>query len=94
MKIRWFRDAINDLQELRDYIANDNSTAADQTAKRILKTVSILLEHPHIGRPGRVPATRELVVPGTPYVIPYRIKNDIIEILRVFHGAMLWPDEM
>ena len=42
-------------------------------------------------RPGRVPGTRELVIPRTPFVVPYRLKSDIIQILRVYHGAHRWP---
>ena len=48
---------------------------------------------PHRGRRGRWPATRELVIPGTPCIVPYRVKGDLIEILRVFHGTRLWPEE-
>jgi toxin ParE1/3/4 len=48
---------------------------------------------PHRGRPGRWPGTRELVIPRTPYIVPYRVQGDLIEILRVFHGARRWPEE-
>jgi toxin ParE1/3/4 len=44
-----------------------------------------------MGRPGRVPGTREFVIARTPYVVPYRVRGDAIEILRVYHGARLWP---
>jgi toxin ParE1/3/4 len=47
----------------------------------------------HRGRPGRWPGTRELIIPGTPYIVPYRVKGPVVEILRVFHGARRWPDE-
>ena len=46
-----------------------------------------------MGRPGRVPKTRELVVSGTPYLVIYRVKNDRLEVLRVFHGARQWPQK-
>jgi toxin ParE1/3/4 len=55
--------------------------------------VRLLVELPHRGRPGRWPGTRELVIPRTPYIVPYRVRGDFIEILRVFHGARRWPDE-
>ena len=48
---------------------------------------------PHRGRPGRWPGTRELIIPGTPYIVPYRVKGDLVEILRILHGARRWPDE-
>ena len=40
---------------------------------------------------GRVAGTRELVVPGTPYVIPYRLRTDRLEIIAIFHGRQKWP---
>jgi len=87
MQIRWSDAAISDLAEIRRYIANDKPIAAKNIAARIKKVVNALSEHSAIGRHGRIEGTRELVIPGLPYVIPYRVKNGIIEILRVFHTA-------
>lgn len=92
MIIKWFEDAITDLQALQQYIALDNPTAAKKVAKRIISAVNLLTEQPGIGRHGRVPNTRELVISDTPYIIPYRVKNNTIEILRVFHSSMQWPE--
>jgi toxin ParE1/3/4 len=61
-------------------------------AERIEEAVSGLSSHPELGRPGRVPQTRELIVSGTPYIVPYRIKEDVVEILTVLHAARRWPD--
>jgi toxin ParE1/3/4 len=91
MKIKWFADAINDLENLRDYIAADNPRAANKIAKLIIKSVINLLKQPHIGRPGRVQNTREFIVSKTPFLIIYRVKKPFIEILRVMHGARKWP---
>jgi addiction module RelE/StbE family toxin len=88
MQIRWSDAAISDLAKIRRYIANDKPIAARNVAVRIKKTVNALNEHPALGRHGRIEGTRELVVSGLPYIIPYRVKNGIIEILRVFHTAM------
>lgn len=93
MQIKWQDDAILDLQQLQKYIAQDNPRAAKEVGQRILKAVNLLSHQPNIGRPGRVPHTRELVVSGTPYFLPYRVRNEKIEILRVLHGAMRWPDK-
>ena len=93
MMVQWSEDAVHDLQALRHYIAQDKPSAANRVAKQLLHEINLLSEQPAIGRPGRVPNTRELVVPGTPYIIPYRVKNNRIEVLRVFHGAMQWPEE-
>lgn len=54
-------------------------------ARRIWNGCQRLKEFPESGRPGRVPMTREVIIP--PYVIPYRIKSDSVEILNIFHSA-------
>ena len=92
MMIKWLDDAIDDLKALSHYISQDKPSAANRVAQQILKTVGLLSEQPGMGRPGRVPGSRELVIPGTPFIIPYRIKNNTVEILRVLHGAMPWPE--
>jgi toxin ParE1/3/4 len=92
MQIKWHRQARQDLRHLRAYIAEDNPQAAASVARSILQAVERLPENPAIGRPGRVMGTRELVVAGTPYLVPYRVMGDVIVILRVLHGAQQWPD--
>lgn len=91
MKIKWFACAINDLSEIRKYIAEDNPTAAQNVASKIKEATSLLKEHSAAGRSGRIEGTRELVIPEFPYIIPYRVRNGEIEILRVLHNARKWP---
>lgn len=93
MRVRWFEEAVLDLIEIRKYIADDNPHAAQDVAKRILTEIRRLKDHPGMGRPGRVEGTRELVISGLPYIIPYRVKNKAIEILRVLHAARKWSRE-
>jgi len=52
-----------------------------------------LSKNPGMGRPGRVPGTRELVVQGTQFIVPYRLQGNALEILRVYHGARRWPEQ-
>ncbi len=47
-----------------------------------------------MGRLGRIDGTRELVISGTPYIAAYRIVGETVRILRILHGAQLWPDEI
>jgi addiction module RelE/StbE family toxin len=91
MKTVWSRRAVQHLAEIRSYIARDDPRAAQRVAARILESVDLLAGRPHIGRPGRLTGTRELVVSDTPYVIPYRVKEDRLEIVAVFHGKQKWP---
>ena len=87
----WSPRAIQHLAALRAYIARDNPDAAAGVALTLLAAVERLAELPNLGRPGRLAGTRELVVPGTPFVIPYRVRSDRLEILAVFHGRQQWP---
>ena len=87
----WSPRAIRHLTALRAYIARDNPDAAARVALTILNSVERVAELPNLGRPGRLAGTRELVVPGTPYVIPYRVGRERLEIIAVFHGRQRWP---
>jgi len=59
----------------------------------ITHSVSRLVTFPEIGRRGRVPGTRELVIASQPYIVAYRIRGQIIDILAVLHGAQKWPEQ-
>jgi toxin ParE1/3/4 len=89
--IVWSPRAIAHLADLRAYIARDNPDAAVRVATTLLDAIERLAEFPNRGRSGRVGGTRELVVPGTRYVIPYRLRGDRLEIIAVFHGRQKWP---
>ena len=91
MTVVWSPRAIGHLAALRDYIARENPGAAARTAITLLAAVDRLAELPNLGRPGRVSGTRELVVPGTRYVIPYRVRGERLEIIAMFHGRQRWP---
>jgi toxin ParE1/3/4 len=92
VRVKWLRTALTNLKAEAEYIAADSPTAAVRTVTAIFDAVSLLEKYPSVGRPGRVTGTRELVVRGTPYIIPYRVRSDRIELLRVFHGARKWPE--
>lgn len=91
MKIRWVRLALDDLLKIDAFISSDNPSAAKKVLALIWGTTQLLKEHPQIGRPGRVAGTRELVISNTPFIAPYRVVSDEIQILRVIHGARNWP---
>lgn len=92
MRVFWSYSATNDLVHLRQYIAEHNPSSANRVARRILDAVTFLKAQPKLGRPGRVPNTRELIVSNTPFIVPYHIEGDVIEILRVYHAARMWPN--
>ena len=83
--------ALADLAALRDYLAEENPTAARKQAALVLSRIALLAEHPLLGRPGRVEGTRELVIAGTRYIAAYLIDGEFIRILAIIHGSMMWP---
>jgi toxin ParE1/3/4 len=91
MAIVWRRQAEQDLQRIFDFILERNPAAARRVCDRIERRVAELLGHPRSGRRGRVIGTRELIVPGTPYIVAYRVKGRQIDVLAVLHGARRWP---
>jgi len=94
MRIVFSPQASADLRDIFLYIADDNPAAARAVLKRIRirSRISDLQDSPHLGRPGRVPGIRELVIPGTPYLIPYQVSGGELQILRVYHGSRQWPE--
>jgi toxin ParE1/3/4 len=90
VKIRWLAIASSDLEHLYQYIAQDNPDAADNEVEKVLEAAGSLTKMSGLGRPGRVPDTRELVV--SQYIIAYRAREGRVEILRVLHQAQRWPD--
>ncbi|ETX00743.1 MAG: hypothetical protein ETSY2_38565, partial [Candidatus Entotheonella gemina] len=70
----------------------DDPTAALRVISTIREAARLLTEHPNIGRAGRVAGTRELVMPGLPYILPYQIAGQEIRILAVMHTSRKWPD--
>jgi plasmid stabilization system protein ParE len=93
MRIRWLRTALRNLDTEAAYIARDDPGAAQVVVQRVLDAVAALAEQPALGRPGRVAGTRELMVPKTRYLVPYRVRSQTVEVLRVFHSSRRLPQE-
>jgi toxin ParE1/3/4 len=91
MQIAWTAPAGAQLEDLFAYIAQSNERAAERHLQIILDSTENLSRFPEMGRLGRRRGTRELVIPGTPYIVTYRIRLTTIEILAVMHGARRWP---
>ncbi|MGX9964252.1 type II toxin-antitoxin system RelE/ParE family toxin [Roseomonas sp. F4] len=90
--VEWTRLALADLDDIgARTAANRPDGEAGRLLARLVAAAEALREFPERGRPGRIPGTRELVLPGTPFLLPYRLKDQRIEILAVLHGARAWP---
>ena len=91
MRVEWHPLARTDLAELVTYIATGSPEAAYRIHDEIRRQIGMLAMHPAMGRIGRVPGTRELVIAGTPFIAAYRVTRDLVMILRLLHGARRWP---
>lgn len=91
MQVRWLNRALKNLDDEAAYIAQENPLAASEFVAHVLKSVNQLSIHPGLGRAGRVFGTRELVITHYSYIVPYRVRADEVEVLRVFHTSRKWP---
>ena len=92
MRVLWLLRAVDDLERIHDFIARDSRSAALAETEKVLVAVKRLGDYPALGRPGRVPDTRELVVSS--YVVAYRVRAGAVQVLRVLHGARRWPERL
>ena len=90
MRVELLDAARADIGAIDRYITDDSPGAAKRVVLELIERMEGLADAPHRGRPGRWPNTRELIVP--PYVIPYRIRGETVQVLRVVHGAREWPE--
>lgn len=95
MRVSWLRTARLNLDSIYAHIAQDNPQAASRVIQQIVDRVDDLAANPNLdtSRPGRVAGTRELVIPPS-YVIPFRVKGGVLQVIRVFHTRQRWPDKL
>jgi toxin ParE1/3/4 len=91
MQVRWTTPAAQNLEEITLYIKRDSEFAAREVAKTLFDSANSLDLLPFRGRAGRIAGTRELLVPGLPYIIVYEVTETAIQILHIYHGARNWP---
>ncbi|KJF71394.1 type II toxin-antitoxin system RelE/ParE family toxin [Agrobacterium arsenijevicii] len=92
-RIRWTVRALRRLDEIGAYIEQDDPDAAARVVARLVASVDMLAEMPAAGRIGRIANTREVVLSDIPYIIPYRVRQDI-EIITVMHASQKWPKRL
>lgn len=94
MRIVWLQSSLSDLKAIELYIEHDNPAAARAVKRRVVEAVAHLGRQPDLGGAGRIAGTRELVVPGTPYIVAYTVLAAEIVVLAVIHGARKWPQSV
>lgn len=93
MRVKWLKRATSSMDKAMAYIAQEDDEAARAISDYIHARVESLQEQPHQGRPGRIFGTRELVIDKFPFIVPYRVKGDEVQILRVFHTSRKPPQK-
>jgi len=88
VKLRWTPRAVADLEEISDYLLLVHPKSWERLVGRIENTANYLLQFPHMGKTGLTPGTREFVLSGTPYILVFRLKDDVVQILSVRDGRM------
>jgi toxin ParE1/3/4 len=91
MKIKISPKAAQDIDAIYNYIKSQNQIAAPQVIRNIKETFFYIEKYPNIGRKGRLPETREYIMPSLPYFIAYRVTSKNLEILRIYHTSRLYP---
>jgi addiction module RelE/StbE family toxin len=88
LKIKLTKGAVQDLHSIENYISQDKPTAAKSVINESIENIA---SFPSLGRVGRVPHTKELVVSSTPLIIVYQIRHGTLFIVRIIHAARKWP---
>jgi toxin ParE1/3/4 len=91
MQLRWTQEAATDLERIADYLFDHAPDRAEELVHTLYDAPATLLRFPQRGRPGRKEGTRELVVSPLPYLLVYAVRDELIFIVRILHGAQQWP---
>jgi toxin ParE1/3/4 len=91
MRIRWTLAAAADLEHIKDYLTEHSPHLAQSTVRELYETIRSLKASPNRGRMGRIEGTRELVFSHLPYIAAYRVKEQTIEVLHIYHTAQHRP---
>ncbi len=87
MQLRWTTDAAADLERIADYLFEQVPERAADLVRAVYDAPAVLLEFPHLGRPGKKAGTRELVISALPHLIVYTVRGDVVFVVRLLHGA-------
>jgi toxin ParE1/3/4 len=90
VKVRWVAAARQDRRQVMSYIAADNPQAAAKMDELFDLAATRLGKRPRLGRPGRIPGTRELI-PHESYRLVYEIEDETVWILALVHTSRQWP---
>jgi len=89
--IRWTPAAASDLQPVSDYLSENHPQYRHPTLRKVYAAIQSLKDLPYRGRVGRQEGTRELILSPLPYVAIYRVNDQSIEVLRIYHAGQDRP---
>ena len=92
MQVKWLKWALRNLEQARNYVFQDNPTAAQELILKIQNAANQLQKYPFMGKNGRVEGTKELIISNSPYILIYRIKEESVEVLRILHTSKRYPE--
>jgi toxin ParE1/3/4 len=91
MEVRWSPEAADDLAGIVQYIQRDSADVARKVAAIVIDAVGGLSLFSNRGRMGRIEGTRELIIAALPWIAVYRVRDEAVEVVRIYHGAQNWP---
>jgi toxin ParE1/3/4 len=91
MQLRWTSAAVDDLENIANYLFEKTPENAARLIRDLYNASSTLKNFPNRGRPGKKEGTREMVMPFLPYVVVYRVMSDTVHIVRILHSSQDWP---
>lgn len=92
--VAWTRRAYDNIDDILSYIAVDNPVAADDLDKRIHAAADWVQCFPWLGAEVGSHLVRKLLIPNTKLYLVYRIKEDHVEIVAVYHTAQEFSDRV
>ncbi|MCW9682951.1 type II toxin-antitoxin system RelE/ParE family toxin [Dolichospermum planctonicum UHCC 0167] len=92
MQVKWLKWALRNLEQARNYVFQDNPTAAQGLIIKIQNAANQLQKYPFMGKNGRVEGTKELIISNSPYILIYRVKEESVEVLRILHTSKRYPE--
>lgn len=91
MRLRWTPAAAADLEHISEYLKDRHPHYRQPTMRKLYQAICSLADSPQRGRLGREDGTRELLFSPLPYVAVYRVGEQSIEVLRVYHSSQNRP---
>lgn len=91
-RIELSRTALADFDAIYDYIARDNPSAAARVLRSLDHSIQLLVEQPRLGKAFHHHRLKLRILTHDDYLVFYRERPGVIEIVRVIHGSRNIPD--